>query len=88
MQIPERPLVRNDLLEEVCDNQIVILDRQAARVCELNPTASVIWPRLDGSNDLDSLVKEVCQAFDVDAAVANQDIRLFLSELMELGLLS
>jgi len=88
MKIPERPVARNDLLVEVVEEEIVIVDRQSAQVCQLNQTASVIWPRLNGNNDLDTLVDEVCQAFEVDVDVAQRDVKVFLSELMQLGFLN
>jgi hypothetical protein len=80
MKIPELPLARNDLLVEIVEDQIVIVDRQSAQVCQLNTTASLIWSRLNGNYDFDTLVDEVCQAFEVGVDVAQRDVKVFLSE--------
>jgi hypothetical protein len=66
----------------------VIVDRQAAQVCQLNPTASMIWTRLNGKNDIDTLVDDVCQIFEADVDVARHDVEVFLSELMQLGFIN
>jgi hypothetical protein len=87
MNLPDRPQVRNDLLVEVVDEQVVVVDRKSAQVCHLNPTASLIWGNLNGTNELSVLVEQVCKAFEVEDRVAESDVKVFLSELMTLGLL-
>jgi hypothetical protein len=85
IKVSECPVARSDLLVEVVEDQIVIVDRQSSQVCELNPTASLIWPRLNGTSDRDTLVDDVCQNFEVDVDTARHDVEVFLSELMQLG---
>jgi hypothetical protein len=87
-KILELPATRNDLLVETVEDQIVIVDRQSAQVCHLNPTASLIWRGLNGKTDVDKLVDGVCQAFEVEVDVARHDVEGFLSELAQLGFLT
>jgi hypothetical protein len=52
----------------------------------LNPTAAVIWQLLDGTRTLTEIVGRVVEEFEVDPAVAEQDLQRLLETLHESGL--
>jgi hypothetical protein len=52
----------------------------------VNDTGRWLWDRLDGSSSVQELVLGMTAEFDVDQSEAERDVRAFLSELLEVGL--
>jgi hypothetical protein len=50
-------------------------------VYTLSPVAARIWALLDGHRDIDAIVSEVCDEFDVDRATAMADVAALLTDL-------
>ena len=57
-------------------------------VYTLSSVASRVWSLLDGTHDLDSIVRVICDEFDVDRDTATTDIRTLLADLGEAALVS
>lgn len=53
----------------------------------LNATGSLLWDLLAEDRSAAELVAAVVRQFEVDAARANEDVRAFLEDLGNLGLL-
>jgi Coenzyme PQQ synthesis protein D (PqqD) len=53
----------------------------------LNEVGSWLWERLDGSHQLDDLVRGITAEFEVDDSRAKRDVRSFLKQLSEVSLL-
>lgn len=53
------------------------------RIFALNALGEFIWELLDGKTALPEIRDKVVDAFDVDAARAESDIRDFLAELLD-----
>jgi hypothetical protein len=66
------------------DEEVVIVDLPAGRVCGLNPVASEIWPLLF-DRDEDAVVRAVVARFGVEDRIARQDLRQFVAMLGERG---
>ena len=69
------------------DGETVILLPSAqteARV--LNEVGGRVWSLLDGRRDVAAIVAEVVREFDVASEEASADVRDFLAELMDRGL--
>jgi hypothetical protein len=58
------------------DGQVVLLDLSDGMVVGMNPTASHVWPLLEG-HDEDAIVDSVIDAFDVSPETARTDVRRF-----------
>lgn len=56
------------------------------RIFALNPVAEHIWRQMDGSGDLDSVVRSVVSVFAVDEVRARQDVERFVGQLIQAGL--
>jgi hypothetical protein len=82
--IPQR---RPDLMTRLIEGEIVILDREAGKVHQLNPVASCIWNSCDGSSSVDSIAEHLVASFDVTPETARRDVEVMLQEFQELGLL-
>jgi coenzyme PQQ synthesis protein D (PqqD) len=56
------------------------------KIFTLTAVAEYIWDRLDGQRSLDEIRKDVVGQFDVGEEQADSDIREFIAELIEAGL--
>lgn len=70
---------------QTVDGETVIVDVEAGRMLGLDEVGSCLWPLLE-SCDEPQLVEAVVERFDVDAATAARDIRSFLRQLEDRGL--
>ena len=58
---------------------------QEASLYTLNETSAFLWERLDGKRTGRDLVKEFMEAYEVEGAQAELDVRKFLAQLEEIG---
>jgi hypothetical protein len=52
----------------------------------LNPLADFIWQRLDGERSLAAIVDEIASGFDVTVERARADLKDFIGQLLQNGL--
>lgn len=81
------PKRRLDLSARLIDGEVVVLDRQAGLIHQLNPTASYVWERCDGHSTVTDIAHQLARAFDVDLAVATHDVQVLVRRLQDLHLL-
>lgn len=60
----------------------------AEEVVFLNETASQVWRLLDGTRDLDELVREISTGYDVQPADIKDDVARTVQSLVEAGLIA
>ena len=65
---------------------VVLPGRSEVKV--LNPVGSRVFSLLDGEHTLARIIEVVTEEFDVDAARASEDVRSFIAELGEAGMLA
>ena len=85
----ERTLCRNPDLAVVGDAERVVvlrLDDLAAPPRILDGTAVPVWEAIDGSRTPAELVERVARGYGVEVAQIADDVRRFVAELGELGL--
>jgi hypothetical protein len=58
------------------------------RIFALDEVSWFVWERLDGARDAESLAAEVCAVFAVTLEQAAADIRQFIGELSDAGLVT
>jgi hypothetical protein len=88
MTVPARPRRLQECSYRAVGSEgglVVLPGRSEVKV--LNPVAILVFSRLDGEHTVDEIVHEVLEAFDVDEARARADVRAFLEELAEHGML-
>ena len=59
-----------------------------AEVKVLNPVGVAVFSQLDGSKDIEALAAYVAEEFDVELAVAREDVLTFLDDLRQNGMLA
>ena len=57
------------------------------RIFSLDPVAAFLWEQLDGTLDLKIILDRVIEDFEVEREDAASDIRDFIAELLEAGLI-
>jgi hypothetical protein len=83
----EYPKRRIDVNVRILDGEVVVLDRQAGLIHQLNQTASYIWDRCDGQSTVAEIANQLAAAFDVDVNTAVHDVTTALMQLQRLGLI-
>ena len=78
---------RTDLVTCTVAGEIVILDRNAGYVHQLNATASQIWSACDGEHGADEIAERIASCFADPPPTLLQDVLRTLDDLQRLGLL-
>ena len=66
---------------------LVVLDREAGFIHQLNKTATYIWEQCDGERTAAAIADRVCDVFEVDESTALSDVLEILRRLQDLNLL-
>jgi Coenzyme PQQ synthesis protein D (PqqD) len=82
------PKRRSDVTSRLVDGEMLVLDRRAGLIHQLNHTASFVWERCDGQSTLSDIAHQLVHAFDVDPNVAARDVSAMVMQLQELHLLA
>ena len=77
---------RPDLAIENVDGELIVLDKAAGKVHQLNSSASFIWICLSDGLSIDETVLMFSEAFDVEPATALSDVQTALAEFEKLAL--
>jgi coenzyme PQQ synthesis protein D (PqqD) len=85
--VPDHPRRRADVSVRAVGKEMLVLDREAEQIHQLNSTASFIWHRCDGRRTAGAITQELTDAFDVDPDTAKDAVLATLGQLAELGLL-
>jgi hypothetical protein len=69
------------------DGEAVLYHEQLRTVCVLNPTATAIWVRLDGTHDLDTVAADLAAASATAIELVRRDVIATARDLGDLGVL-
>ena len=79
------------ILKKIAGSYVVVPVRSAAvdfnAVIKLSETGAFLWEKLSDGADRDELIASMLSEYEVDEAVAAQDIDRFLSKLKEADLI-
>jgi hypothetical protein len=73
---------------QIIEGEAVILSMDTKVLRGLNPVGSRVWELIDGQRGLEEIAGIIVQEFDVPAEVAAQDVRDFIQELLDRGLVT
>jgi hypothetical protein len=65
---------------------LVIVNPEENETHSIEDIGAFIWSRIDGRNDLDTILDEILGEYEVNVSTATQDLQVFISQLMEAGL--
>jgi len=78
---------RSDLVARTINGEVVILDRAAGTVHQLNATASHIWSACDGAHSVADIAASVAARFEETPETVLRDVLATLADFQRLGLL-
>ena len=79
--------LRNDVVVENADGELIVLDKDGGKVHQLNQSAALIWSGLSEGLGTDEIAVKLTSAFDVEQDRADSDVRAAIAQFAELGLL-
>ncbi len=83
-----KPLRMERLAFKTIGLETIILDTKIGKeVHQLNEVATFVWNLCDGKHDLQNIIDEVCNEFEVEYSDASTDVKNLISELAAKSLL-
>jgi methyltransferase-like protein len=70
--------VKQGLIAQSVDGELLILNREQEKIHQLNPVASFIWNNLDGQTTKEQILMAITEKYEVDQGVANHDLESLL----------
>ncbi len=83
----EKPKKREDIINEIIEDETVIYDPKNHNVHHLNPVAGVIWDLCDGRNTAKEIAKEIVDVLEADHSQVEGDVTKTIEEFQSKGLL-
>jgi hypothetical protein len=71
-----------ELVEREVEGETVVLNPKTGEVHQLNAVASCIWRSMEQATDIDRLVEQLVDEFDVDQQTAARDVQRFLDDML------
>jgi Coenzyme PQQ synthesis protein D (PqqD) len=68
------------------ESEVVVLDREADKIHQLNQTATFIWRHVEETPSADKMAKLLAESFEVEEQVAVRDVLEALNQLRALNL--
>jgi hypothetical protein len=65
---------------------LVIESPEQKETHSIEDIGAFIWNKIDGKNDLGTILDEILQEYEVAASTATEDLHTFITQLMEAGL--
>ena len=72
----------------VIEGEAVILSLDTKVLRGLNPVGSRVWDLIDGQRSVEEIAGLIVKEFDVERSQADQDVRGFVQELLDKGLVT
>lgn len=70
------------------EGEAVILSLETKVLRGLNPVGSRVWELIDGQRSVEEIITAIVQEFDVTPQPAAEDVRGFVRELLDKGLVT
>jgi hypothetical protein len=87
MAIKGCPVRKSHVVWRDIAGEVVIAERNST-LHVLNRTASLIWSLADGSRQMEEIISEICNRFEVTREEALLDAEEFCHELLQAGLVT
>lgn len=79
---------REGLVAESIEGETVILDLDADEYFSLNEVAGALWSLLEEGADIDTLVDEITETYDIEDERARTDVEAFLAGALDAGIVN
>jgi hypothetical protein len=72
----------------IIEGEAVLLSMETKVLRGLNPVGSRVWELIDGQRDVEEIIDVIVKEFDVRPREADEDVRGFVKELLDRGLVT
>lgn len=72
----------------IIDGEAIVVNLKKSNFHTLNPVATFIWNNLDGKTQVQEIIKNISNEFDVEPDLARKDCLEFLNDLLNEGLIT
>lgn len=84
----KKPKIVDRLAYKTIGEETIVLDSKInQQVHQLNEMGTFIWDLCDGEHDILEIIENVCDEFEVEKAIATNDVEEFLIELEQKNLI-
>ena len=80
--------LRADLAIENVDGELIVLDKRAGKVHQLNSSASFVWNCLSDGLAIDKIALMLSETYDIEPENALYDVRTALAQFKDLALVA
>ena len=80
--------IRDDVISEEIEDELVILDLEGDVYFSLNEVGRVIWEEMESGESLSGIVDAICASYEVERERAEADAREFLDDALGRELIS
>lgn len=77
---------RPDLAIEIADGELIILDKAAGKVHQLNSSASFVWHCISDGFGTDEIALQLSEAFGIERETALVDVQAAVAQFEALAL--
>ena len=88
MNLEQKPNLINNVIWRVLDNSVVLVSPEGGQVTILNEVGTKIWSLIDGQINGMDIARFLVEQYDVTITQAKLDVELFLTKLMNRGLIT
>lgn len=78
---------RSDLAVENADGELIVLDKVAGKVHQLNSSASFVWNCLDDGVAVSDIAQMLAEECDIERQTALEDVEKVIAQLKDLALI-
>jgi len=80
--------VRANLSTQEIDGELVILDKINDQIHQLNPVASYIWQQIVSGLELNEILEQLINTYNVERSAAQTDLDKVIQQFKDLNLLT
>lgn len=84
----QRPARSEKVAHRVVDGAAYLVDAETTKLYALNPVATDVWDLCDGQHSVADIARCIEDRYDVGADRATADVKKFITDFVDLGLLS
>lgn len=89
MVSPEDKFIRNeDIAWRVIDGEALVVSPKDSLIYPLNDVGARVWGLLDGKRTTSDIASIICEEFEGDGSVIQNDVMGFIEELLKAGLVN
>lgn len=85
--LPNTLSINPEIILQTLDDQTALLDPNTGQVFGLDRVSSRVWELIEEFSDLAKVRQQMLEDFDVEEVRLDADLRVYISQLLELGLI-